>query len=142
MADLVLTAKATADREVRVLESWQQFTYPAAELILEGAPIRLDVTATTGGRWMNGNGTVAAEARVLAIATHRADVGVALTGIKKGVLDGYDLTQAYDAPIYVSNTDGKLGDAAGTVSTLAGRVIPAFATTRGTAADKLLLVDL
>jgi hypothetical protein len=68
--------------------------------------------------------------------------GETVTALKVGVLDGFTFSQAYDAAIYVSDTDGRLGDAAGTVSKIAGRVIPGTSTTLGTAYDKLLSVEL
>jgi hypothetical protein len=140
MADIALSAKMSADRELRVVESWQQFTAPCVEAIAEGDGIRFDATT---GKWTKANATVAGEARVTHIATHRAAAGQSLTGIKKGIVDGFVLDALnYDVDIFLSNTDGRLGDVAGTVSKIVGRVIPGFATTTGTAADKLLLVDL
>ena len=126
--------------KLNIVESIEQLTLPAAEAIVAGAPMRLD---TTSGKFTNGNGTTAAEARAKWIAVKTAVAGEAVTGIKRGVLDGYDLSSLnFDAPIYLSDTDGRLADAAGTVSMVAGRVIPGTATTLGTAFDKLLLVDL
>ena len=58
------------------------------------------------------------------------------------MLDGFTFTQAYGAQIFVSDTDARLGDAAGTVSVVVGRVIPAWGQSLGTAADKLLEVNL
>ena len=58
-------------------------------------------------------------------------------------MDGFDVSAlAWDADIYLSDTDGRIADAAGTVSTKVGRVIPGTATTLGTAYDKILFVDL
>lgn len=135
MANIALVA---ANR-VFVVQSYKQLTFPAAEAIVAGAPVRLD-TAT--GRWTNANGSSAGEARAKGIATKSVQAGEGLTAIQSGIMDGYDLTAlAYDAQVFVSDTDGRLGDAAGTVSVVAGRVIPGFATTLGTAADKLLEVN-
>jgi hypothetical protein len=135
MANIALV---TANR-INVVQSYRQLTLPAAEAIVAGAPVRLD-TAT--GRWTNSNGSSAGEARTKGVATKNVQAGEGLTAIQSGIMDGYDLTAlAYDAPVYVSDTDGRLGDAAGTVSVVAGRVIPGFATTLGTAADKLLEVN-
>jgi hypothetical protein len=135
MANIALT---TADR-VEVVQSVIQHTAPAAEAIVAGAPVRLD---TTTGSFTNANGSSAGEARVYGIATHTVVAGVALTAVRKGVMDGYVLTGAYDSAVYLSDTDGTLGTTAGTVSTVVGRVIGGHATTLGTAADKLLFVDL
>jgi len=143
MADIALMARAVANRAIEVVKKPShndQATYPAAEAIVAGAPIRLDVPS---GRWTNANGTTAAEARATHIAVRTVGAGESLTGVRKCTLDGYELTaMAYDAPVYLSNTDGRLGDTAGTVSTIVGRVVPGFATTLGTPADKLLDVQL
>lgn len=143
MADIALQARATTNRAIDMVKKPahnDQATYPAAEAIALGAPIRLD-TAT--GRWTNANATIAAEARASHLAMRSVAAGESLTGARKCTVDGYELSAlAYDAPVYVSNTDGRLGDVAGTVSVLVGRVVPGFAVTLGTAADKLLDVQL
>lgn len=127
--------------QVHIVESIHQLTLPAAEAIEPGAPVRLD---TSTGRFTNANGSSAGEARVWGIATGEKAIpaGWPVTAIRRGVLEGYNLTQAYDAAVYLSDTDGTLGDTAGTVSTVVGRVIPSTATTLGTAYDKLLSVEL
>jgi hypothetical protein len=130
-------AVATADR-VSVVESFIQATLVAAEAISAGAPVRID----TNGKFTNANGTTTTENRAYGVATKTVAAGEALTAIRKGVLDGFTISQAYDAIIYLSDTDGRLADAAGTVSTVVGRVIPGTSTTLGTAYDKLLFVDL
>lgn len=131
-------AVASAGR-IRIVESIIQDTKIALEAIVAGAPVRKD-TAT--GKFTNANATTAAEARVWGIAKESVAAGMPVTAIRLGVLDGYTLTsQAYDAAIYLSDTDGRLADAAGTVSAPVGRVIAGTATTLGTAYDKLLFVD-
>lgn len=136
MATIALT---TANR-VEVLESIKQMTLPAAEAIAAGAPVRLD---TTTGKWTNANGSSAGEARIWGLATRTVIAGEALTAIRSGVMDGWDLSAlAYDAAVYVSDTDGRLDTAAGTVSTVVGRVIPTTSNTIGTAYDKVLSVEL
>ncbi len=123
---------------IHVVEAIEQQTKPAAETILAGAPVRED----TAGKFTNANGTTTTEADVYGIATRSVVAGEALTAVKKGVLDGFTFSQAYSAKIYLSDTDGTLADTAGTVSTIVGRVTSAWATTTGTAADKVLLVTL
>jgi len=135
MADIAVT---TANR-IEVVQSYIQHTAKAAEAISAGAPVRFD---TTTGKYTNANGTAAGEARVFGIATATVAAGGNLTAIRKGILDGFTFSQAYDAAIYLSDTDGRLADAAGTVSVVVGRVISAFGQVIGTAADKLLFVDL
>lgn len=139
MADLALSTRAATNRTMDMVKKpshADQATYPAAEAITAGAPIRQD---TSNGRWTNANASGAAEARATHIASHSAAAGESLTGYRRGLMDGFVLDAlAYDAPVYLSNTDGRLADAAGTVSVIVGRVAPGFATTLGTAADKLL----
>jgi hypothetical protein len=137
MANIALK---TANR-VEIVESLQQMTLVAAEAIVPGAPVRLD---TSTGKFTNANGTSTGEARVWGIAVGQKAIlaGTPCTAIRRGVLDGYTFSQAYDAAIYLSDTDGTLADAAGTVSTVVGRVIPGTAVTLGTSPDKLLSIEL
>lgn len=136
---MALIALRTAGR-VEVVASIHQATLVAGEAILAGAPVRID---TTTGKFTNANGSDAAEARVWGIATRAAVAGEALTALRRGTMDGFNLdAQAFDLPIYVADTDGRLGDAAGTVSVAVGRVMPATAVTLGTAYDKILSVEL
>lgn len=136
MADLAVTAADVA--AVRVIE---QITAPAAEAIDAGEVVRYD-TAT--GRLALGNGTTAAEARVVGVAINSASqAGDTITAITQGIVDLGDALDAldYDAPVYASDTDGTLGGAAGdaTVDVIVGRVIPGWGHTT---ADKLLRVAL
>ena len=136
MADIALV---TADK-IEVVESSIQMTLPAAEAITAGMGVRLD---TTNGKWTKANGTSAAEARIWGIATKTVAAGMPLTAIRKGVMDGWDLSGLnYDAVVYLSDTDGRLADANGTVNVAAGRVIPGTSTTLGTAYDKILSVEV
>ena len=136
MANISVT---TADRIEVVGFPSSQLTCPAAEAISAGAPVRLD---TSTGKFTNSNGTTAAEARIWGIATRMVAAGEALTAVRRGFLAGFTFTQAYDAAIYVSDTDGRLADAAGTVSTVVGRVVSGWSQLLGAAADKLLSVEL
>jgi len=132
-------ALTTANR-VEIVQSVIQATLPAAEAITAGAPVRIDVTT---GKFTNANGTTAAEARIYGIATRTVAAGAAVTAIRKGVMDGWALAAlAYDATIYLSDTDGRLSTVAGTVSTALGRVMPGTSTTLGTAYDKLFSVEV
>jgi hypothetical protein len=133
MADI---AVATAG-SVHVVESLWQKTLVATETIAAGAPVRIH----TDGKWTNANGTTTTENRIWGIATKSVIAGEALTAIRRGTMDGFTFTQAYDAIIYLSDTDGRLGDVAGTVSTIVGRVVPGTAVV-GTTYDKLLSVEL
>lgn len=137
MTDLALVTANT----ISVVESLEQMTLPAIEAITAGMPVKIDPTT---GKFAIANGSSAGEARIYGIATKTAAAGMAVTAIRHGVLDGFALTAlAYDAPLYASNTDGMLADAAGTVTTaIVGRVIPATSAVIGAAYDKLVLVDV
>ena len=68
--------------------------------------------------------------------------GVSMTGtiaLPGAIVDLGDALSgaAFDAPIYVSDTDSAIATSAGTTSRVVGRVIPAFGNTT---ADKLLLI--
>lgn len=135
MADLALVTSG----KLRVVRSDEQFTGVAAEAVTIGQVVRID---TTTGKITKSNATSAAEGRSLGLALRTAAAGEAVTVLREGIVDGWDLSGLnYDAAVYVSNTDGGLADAAGTVSVEAGRVLGGFSTTLGTAADKLLLVE-
>jgi hypothetical protein len=132
-------ALTTADR-VEVVESIIQATLPAAEAITAGMAVRIDVT---NGKFTKANGTTAAEARIYGIATRTVPAGGAVTAIRKGVMDGWAMAaMAYDAAVYLNDTDGRIGTAAGTVSTVIGRVMPGTSTTLGTVFDKLFSVEV
>lgn len=131
MADLNIT-------DARPVEVVEQFTGPLAEAATPGTYVRLSVTT---GMIEKGNATNAAEARKGGILISGGVAGQAVTAVKRGIVDvGNALSAvAYDADVFLSNTDGKLADAAGTVSSIVGKVIPAWGATT---ADKLLRVDM
>lgn len=137
---MTAVALVTAGK-IRVVESIQQLTLPFAESVNVGQAVRID---TTTGKWTKANGSAAGEARIWGILVSKDAAGAVGTAIRKGVVDGYDLASlAYDLPIYMSDTDGGLADDdASTVDVIVGRVIPAWSQTLGTAADKLLEIDL
>ncbi len=134
MANIAVTTAG----KIHIVESKWQKTLVATEAILAGAPVRIH----TDGKWTNANGTTTTENRVWGIATKSVIAGEALTAVRRGTLGGYTLSQAFDAIVYLSDTDGTLGDTAGTVSTIVGRVVPGTATVVGGTYDKLLSVEL
>lgn len=131
---MALISVTTANR-VEVVESFIQTTLVANEAIVAGAPVRID----TDGKFTNGNGTDTTENNVYGVALRSAAAGEPVTAIRKGVLAGFTFSQAYNAAIYVADTDGRLGDVAGTASKVVGRVIPGTASATP---GKLLFVDL
>lgn len=98
--------------KLEIVESIEQMTLPTAEVCSPGAAVRLD---TTTGKWTKSNSTSDAEARVWGLATGAmANIaGMPVTAIRKGIVDGYDLSGLnYDADVYLSTTDGALSDSA------------------------------
>ncbi len=125
--------------EVAPVEVFEQWTGPAAEVITAWQMVRLE---TTTGKATLSNGTTAAEARCRGIAINGASAaGITITAVKAGVVDLGDALGdlAFDQAVYLDNTDGALGTAAGTVSLVVGRVVPSWGYTT---ADKLLHIDL
>lgn len=136
MANLALVTAG----KVRVVESTIQDTQVAAEAITAGNAVRID-TAT--GKFTKANGSASGEARIYGVAKATVAAGEPVTAIRKGVLDGVDLSgMDWDAAVYLSDTDGTLATTAGTVSVVVGRVIAGESELLGTAFSKLLFVDL
>lgn len=129
----------TTANKVEIVESFEQMTLPATEAITAGAPVRLD---TSAGTFSNGNASTAAEGRIYGIATKTVVARQPVTAIRKGVMDGWDLSGLdYDADVFVSTTDARLDDTAGTINIKAGRVVPVTGSPIGTGFDKVLAVD-
>lgn len=132
-------ALVTAGR-AQVVESLEQMTLVAAEAMEAMTPVRIDGTT---GKFTKSNATDATEARTYGLTSRAVVAGMPVTAIKKGVMDGLNIAAlAYDADVFLSNTDGTLADAAGTVSKVLGKVIPGNAVTLGTSPDKLMLIDI
>lgn len=132
-------ALTTANR-VEIEESLVQHTAIAAEAITAGEPVRFD---TSTGKFTGANATSAAEARVYGIAGKTVAAGMPVTVVRQGVMDGWDLSGVnFGAEVYLSDTDGRIDTAEGTINVSLGRVVSANAVTVGTTADKLLYVDI
>lgn len=135
MADLALV---TADT-LRVVRSDEQDTKPAAVAVTAGQLVRED----TNGKWVLTDADTAADIDKAYLALRTVAAGIALTALKKGEVDGFDLSAlAYGANLFMSNTAGAIGTTAGTTSKIVGQVVSAHSQTLGTAPDKLLRVDL
>ena len=65
---------------------------------------------------------VAGTAGARGIAMKTVAAGEALTVVTEGEIEGFTITQDYDAPLFVSDTAGALADAAGTTSVAVGNV--------------------
>jgi len=135
MANLSITADDV--HIVRATDN-ELLTAPAGEAGNAGQYFRLN---TTTGKLEKGNATTTTElGNTYGILIETVAVGqtatIALPGALVDVGDALDAL-AFDAPVYVSDTDATLADSAGTVSRVFGRVEPGFASTT---ADKLLRV--
>lgn len=129
-----------AANRVNVVESDLQVTLPVDEAITAGMAVRLNVTT---GKFTKAKATELAEARIFGIATKTVAAGLPLTVIRRGLMDGYDLSDMdYDADVYLSDTDGRLSTVAGTISYVVGRVIPVTGGMLDDDFDKVLLIDL
>lgn len=131
MADLTVTAASVA-----LVESPRQpRTIPAGAAVDAGAPVYLD----SAGKVREASaGADATEVAVGIAVTSAAEANLPVTVAGADAI--IDLGNAlgglaYGATIYLSNTAGNVGDAAGSASVVMGTVIPAWGATT---ADKLL----
>jgi hypothetical protein len=132
-------ALVTADT-LHIVESIEQMTGVAGVAITAGQIIRPDATT---GLWALTDADNAGDVLNSYMATKTAAAGVALTGLKTGTVDGYNVAGlSYGDPVYIANTAGGLDTAAGTTSKVAGQVVPGFSQRLGSAPDKLLRVSL
>jgi len=131
-----LTITAANVRVVRRADE-HQHTAPAGEAITAGQYMRF----STAGKFELGNATSAGEVGDGFIAEKSVAINEAVTGLKGPcVLDVGDALSgiAYGVSVFLSDTDGVLADAAGTVSTVVGKVVPGWAGS----AKKLLRLSL
>jgi hypothetical protein len=129
MADIAKLS--TGIRPIGLPGDFEQVESRLAEDLAAGDLVRLDGTT---GRFTGANGSSSTEANF---------VGILLTGgvagEAKGEVAGFDLSAlSFGASVYASNTDKALADAAGTVSTVVGKVYPGIAA--GETYDKILKV--
>jgi hypothetical protein len=137
MADLALV---TADKLEVVSLPQDQHTLPAGEAITAGAP----VVQKNDGKFYNSdaNGAAPLNTAPFGIATRTVKAGEALTAVRKGKIDGYDLSgMSVGDTIYVSDTVGKLADAAGTATLRVGFVLAVWGAPLGSNPDKVALID-
>ena len=103
-----------------------QHTAPAGEAFSAGQYIRF----SSAGKFELGKATNNAEIGDGFIAEKSVAIGEVATGLKNPCLleVGDSLSGlAYGAPVYLSDTDGTLADAAGTVPFIVGTVVPGWA---------------
>ncbi len=117
-----------------------QFSGLSGEAITEGAPVRID-SAT--GKVLNALATTAPNAAAKGIALKTVAANQAVTIVSRGTIEGHNLdAMAYGAAVYLSNTAGRVADAAGTVSTVIGYVFGVRGDVPNAPMSKLLKVTL
>ena len=137
MADLTL---ATANKvNVGDADPHHQFTAIAAADITAGSPVCFDGTNDTV--WPSDANDAAKDA-VAGIATLTVKTGTAVTCMRRGYMSGWSNLPVPGKQVFVSDTAGALADAAGTASLPVGIVIPVMGQPLGTAADRVLLVEI
>jgi hypothetical protein len=150
MADLALVTAGKLWPVSGVANGHEQYTFEASEQINVGQVFRISLT--TGKAEKANASTLVESGQVTTAGNYTSELfiaidgarqaGNAVTGMKKGELDGYNLDAlAFGAPVYISNTDGMLADAVGTTTTMVGRVRPAPYTGTPSGADKVLAVN-
>lgn len=118
MADIALTAAQIAAVKPEISEI---IDVTLAATVTKGQALYLTSAGTYGVADANDAGKQ--QARGIALAGGAA--GETIPMLKRGPVAGFTLTgQAYDAPIYLSDTAGALGDGAGTMTVVVGRVMP------------------
>lgn len=118
MADIALTAARIA---AVFPDQAEIVTGIAGATITAGAAVYWD----SSGNLALSDGSAAGTAIVAGIALTGGGAGQAISVLKRGHVYGFTLAGAYHSAVYLSDTDaGILGDAAGTVSVVVGRVVP------------------
>lgn len=119
-----------------------KLTLPAAEAIEAGAPVRIVPSSTGKGRFTNANAQDATEDKAYGLASRKVAAGEPVTAVRRGLIDGFEISSLdYGAILYLSDTDGRINDVAGTQVIPIGKVVPGWAVTTGTDPDRLLEVD-
>lgn len=135
-----LTIDATKVRLVRG-DAEDLWTGPVGEAGTAGQYFRLN---TTTGKLEKGNGTTTGEVGTIggilldSVPTINLTGTIALRG-SKAVLDLGEAVAAlaFDASVFLSDTDATLADTTGTVSTVLAKIVPGW---NSTTADKLVMM--
>ena len=133
-----MTALSISTVRVAAVKVLEQMTGPAGEAIAAGDVVRLDATS---GKFMKAKADTEANGRAIGVSIQNASAsGMPITVVTQGWLDLGDALSAldFDDLVYLGNTAGQMGDAAGTVEEHVGRVIPGWSSTT---ADKLLRLE-
>lgn len=133
MTVLAFTDTTIKDLSIFEAHPFEVFTGIAAVDLVPGTPVYIDANGKLAISDANGSGTD----KYRGIVLYRCNAGQPTTVLRKGTICDYDLASlAFDAPVYISNTAGKLDDTAGGTSLLVARVI---AVPDAAAINKMLL---
>ena len=117
MADINLNADQIAIVDPAQAEIHDQI---AAESVTRGAALHI----TSAGKAGLADANAAGKQQFRGISLGKGGAGQGISLLKRGKVAGFDLSAlAYDAPVYLSDTVGRLADTAGTLSVLVGRVV-------------------
>jgi hypothetical protein len=118
MADLSLTA---AQISPVFPDKAEIYTFIAVEAITKGQAVYL---VAASGKVGVADANASGKQQLRGIALNAAAAGEPVAVMKTGHIYGFTLTsQDYDDAVYLSDTAGALGDAAGTMTVNAGRVV-------------------
>ena len=85
----------------------------------------LYVVAATGRVALSNSSAANALAVFRGIALNTVGIGYAVEVLEEGYVDGFEIAAlAFDASVYLQDTAGAIGTAAGTVSAVIGKVVP------------------
>ncbi|MEB2351865.1 MAG: hypothetical protein OZ924_10670 [Burkholderiaceae bacterium] len=126
MADLAVIDRV---RLIEPLGERAEVSVPAGAALAPGAPARFDAN----GKAIAADATVAGNAAAYGLNATRGvnQANITCQVVRRGKVALYDANGAnvlaglaYGAQVFLSNTPGRLADAAGTVSVAMGRVVP------------------
>ena len=132
MADIVVTA---AQVKRVYAENDVVRDYIVGTAVTAGVPVYV-VTST--GKIAPADGSAASTAQVRGVALRDGAAGEVVPVLRRGIVAGFTLAGDFDSRVYLSDTVGTLGDSAGTVSVIVGRVVRSL----DSSATKLLDVDV
>lgn len=117
MADISVSADQVSIVDPAQAEIHDQI---AAESVTRGAALSI----TSAGKAGLADANAAGKQQFRGISLGKGGAGQGVSLLKRGKVAGFDLAGlAYDAPVYLSDTAGRLADTAGTLSVMVGRVV-------------------
>ena len=97
-------------------------SYIAGVAITKGQPVY--IIAATGKIGLCTGAAANQAAQFRGIALNAGSAGQAIDVLEDGEVEGYTLTGAYDAIVYVDDVAGNLSETTGTVGVIVGRISP------------------